>query len=294
MADATPKEPLPPCLVRWSGLTDRGRVRSNNEDAFLALAVDRHGVHHLGKIGEAPLSAADFIFAVSDGMGGANAGEFASRIAVDRITRLMARSFQVAAIGLSSGFSDILAELFTNIHHDLLHLGYSYEECAGMGATLSLGWLTPGWLYFGHVGDSRIYYLPRDGGLTQLTHDHTHAGWQRRTGRINEREHRMHPARHSLQQVLGAGHQIIDPHIGAVGFEPGDRFLFCTDGLIDGLRDQRIEEGIRAPDPAVGNLPAAPRLVEEAVAASGRDNTTAVVVEILPVIANPSPDHRAV
>lgn len=294
MADATPKEPLPPCLVRWSGLTDRGRVRSNNEDAFLALAVNRHGVHHLGKIGEAPLSAADFIFAVSDGMGGANAGEFASRIAVDRITRLMARSFQVAAIGLSSGFSDILAELFTNIHHDLLHLGYSYEECAGMGATLSLGWLTPGWLYFGHVGDSRIYYLPRDGGLTQLTHDHTHAGWQRRTGRINEREHRMHPARHSLQQVLGAGHQIIDPHIGAVGFEPGDRFLFCTDGLIDGLRDQRIEEGIRAPDPAVGNLPAAPRLVEEAVAASGRDNTTAVVVEILPVIANPSPDHRAV
>ena len=287
MASPLPKEPLPPCLVRWSGLTDRGCVRTNNEDAFLALAVDGHGVHHLGKIGEAPLGATDFFFAVSDGMGGAKAGEFASRIAVDRITRLMARSFQVGAIGLSSGFSDILAELFTSIHNDLLQLGYSYEECAGMGATLSLGWLTPGWLYFAHVGDSRIYNLPRAGGLTQLTHDHTHAGWQRRTGRISEREHRMHPARNSLHQVLGAGQQILDPHIGAVGFEPGDRFLFCSDGLVDGLWDRRIEEAIRAHEPAVAELPIARRLVEEAVAASGSDNTTAVVVEILPTTGDP-------
>jgi protein phosphatase len=289
MADTPKNEPPPPCLVRWSGLTDRGRVRPNNEDAFLALTIDGHGVHHLGKIGEAPLGATDFIFAVSDGMGGANAGEFASRIAVDRITRLMARTFQTAAIGLSSGFSDILTELFTNIHRDLLHLGYSYEECAGMGATLSLGWLTPGWLYFAHVGDSRIYYLPRAGGLSQLTHDHTHVGWQRRTGRINEREHRTHPARNSLQQVLGAGQQIINPHIGAVGFELGDRFLFCSDGLVDGLWDRRIEEAIRSPEPTVAGLPIARRLVEEAVTVSGRDNTTAVVVEILPATENPVP-----
>ncbi len=289
MANPFEKDPLPPCIVRWSGLTDRGRVRTNNEDAFLALAVDGHGVQYLGKIGEAPLGATDFIFAVSDGMGGANAGEFASRIAVDRIPRLVSRSFKASAMGLSSGFSDILAELFANIHNDLLHLGSSYEECAGMGATLSLGWLTPGWLYFAHVGDSRIYYLPRAGGITQLTHDHTHVGWLRRTGRINESEHRLHPARSSLQQVLGAGQQIIDPHIGAVGFEPGDRFLFCSDGLIDGLRDRRIEEAVRAPVPAVAELPVARRLVEEAVAASGRDNTTAVAVEILPAAGKPAP-----
>jgi serine/threonine protein phosphatase PrpC len=281
MTETPPPEPPSPCLVRWSGLTDRGRVRPNNEDAFLALAVDGHGVHHLGKIGEAPLGPTDFIFAVSDGMGGANAGEFASRIAVDRITRLMARSFRVAAIGLTSGFSDILSELFTNIHNDLLHLSYSYEECSGMGATLSLGWLTPGWFYFAHVGDSRIYYLPRDGGMSQLTHDHSHVGWQRRTGRINEREQRSHPARNALQQALGAGHQIIDPHIGAVGIQPGDRFFFCTDGLVDGLWDRRIEEAIRHPEPAIVSLPIARRLVEEAVAASGRDNTTAVAVEIV-------------
>jgi protein phosphatase len=277
--------PIPPSdtsndlAVHWSGITDRGRIRKNNEDAFLALAVDGHGVHHLGKIGESTLARSDFIFAVSDGMGGANAGEFASRIAVDRITRLMARSFRVSAQGIDSGFSDILAELFSQIHHDLIRLGSSYEECAGMGATLSLGWLTPGWLYFAHIGDSRIYYLPATGGLTQLTHDHTHVGWQRRTGRINEREARTHPGRNSLQQALGAGHQIVDPHIGAVATQPGDRLLFCSDGLVDGLWDRRIEESIRHPEPARAAEAPAKRLVEEAKEAS-RDNITAVVVEL--------------
>ncbi len=267
--------------VHWSGITDRGRIRQNNEDAFLALAIDKLGVHHLGKIGESTLAQSDFIFAVSDGMGGANAGEFASRIAVDRITRLMARQFHTAAQGLDSGFADILAELVSQIHQDLLNLGNSYEECAGMGATLSLGWLTPGWLYFAHVGDSRIYYLPVTGGLTQVTHDHTHVGWQRRTGKINEREARNHPGRVSLQQALGAGYQIVDPHIGAVGVQPGDRFLFCTDGLVDGLWDRRIEEAIREPDPARAAEPPAKRLVEEAKDVS-RDNITAIVVELHP------------
>ncbi len=281
MGPTSPSSPPQPLAVHWSGITDRGRIRKNNEDAFLALAVDGHGVHHLGKIGDSSLARSDFIFAVSDGMGGANAGEFASRIAVDRITRLMARSFRTSAQGIDSGFSDILAELFSQIHRDLLRLGHSYEECSGMGATLSLGWLTPGWLYFAHVGDSRIYYLPANGGLNQLTHDHTHVGWQRRTGKINEREARAHPGRVSLQQALGAGYQIMDPHIGAVAVQAGDRLLFCTDGLVDGLWDRRIEEAIREPDPARAAEPPAKRLVEEAREAS-RDNLTAVVVELHP------------
>ncbi len=274
--ETTPPRPLE---VHWSGMTHRGRIRSNNEDAFLALAIDGHGVHHLGKIGESSLERSDFIFAVSDGMGGANAGEFASRIAVDRITRLMARNLRIAAQGIDAGFSDILSELFSQIHQDLLHLGFSYEECSGMGATLSLGWLTPGWLYFAHVGDSRIYYLPASGGLTQLTHDHTHVGWQRRTGKINEREARNHPGRVSLQQALGAGYQILDPHVGAVSVQEGDRLLFCTDGLVDGIWDRRLEEAIRQPTAAEAAHPPAKRLVEEAIPGS-RDNVTAIVVEL--------------
>ncbi len=266
--------------LQWSGLTHVGKVRKNNEDAFLGLTFNGHEVHYLGKIGEASLAGYDFVFAISDGMGGAKSGEFASRITIDRMTKLFPRAFRLAAAGMGSGFSDLLNELILSIHHDLLKLGYSYEECSGMGATLSLCWFTPEWMYFGHVGDSRIYYLPKDGGLTQLTHDHSHVGWLRRKGEINEREARSHPRRNALQQALGAGHQFVEPHIGAVAHQPGDRFLICSDGVIDGLWDRQLEEFARLPPTPGANQSIAQRLVDEAVQASGRDNTTAVVVEI--------------
>jgi protein phosphatase len=277
-APAPTAAPAP--IVRWSGLTDIGRVRKNNEDVFLALAVDGHEVRFLGKTGEASLGACDFVFAVSDGMGGAKSGEFASRITVDRVTRLFPRVFRQAAAGMGAGFNDVLEELVTSIHNDLLKLGYSYEECAGMGATLSLCWLRPDWMYFAHLGDSRIYYIPHDGPMVQVTHDHSHVGWLRRKGQINEREARTHPRKNALQQALGAGHQFIDPHIGAVAHRPGDRFLVCSDGLTDGLWDRHLEEILRAPTPAADQPSLAKRLVDESVGQSGRDNTTAVVVEI--------------
>lgn len=276
----------PTLKVQWSALTDRGRFRPNNEDSFLALTFDGHEVSYLGKTGEASLAGRDFVFAVSDGMGGAKSGEFASRIAVDRITKLLPRSFRLRAAGMKSGFTDMLGELFSEVHQDLLNLGRSYEECAGMGATLSLAWFTPEWMYFGHVGDSRVYFLPRDGGLRQLTHDHSHVGWLRRNGQINEREARMHPRKNALQQALGAGHQFIDPHIGAVGHRIGDRFLICSDGLIDGLWDRQLEEIIRTP--TTDGRTTAQHLVEEAVQSSGRDNTTAMVIEVNVTTAAPA------
>ena len=95
-------------MLRWSGLTHVGRVRPNNEDTFLALTFDGHNVHYLGKTGEASFADSDFVFAVSDGMGGAKSGEFASRISIDRITRLLPRSFRLSASGLESGFADVL------------------------------------------------------------------------------------------------------------------------------------------------------------------------------------------
>src|SRR5262249_48294868 len=135
--------------------------------------------------------------------------------------------------------------------------------------------------YFGHIGDSRIYHLPRAGGMRQITDDHTYVGWLRRKGEINERESRNHPRKNVLAQALGAGNQSIKPQIGEIHCELGDRFVLCSDGVVEGLWDRGIEEMIREPAPDVANQPAAERLVKAAVAESGRDNATAMVIEVL-------------
>jgi protein phosphatase len=108
-----------------------------------------------------------------------------------------------------------------------------------------------------------------------VTQDDTYVGWLCRQGKLNEREARTHPRRNVLQKALGAGNQFVDPQVGAVGCEAGDTFLLCTDGLIDGLFDDQLAEF------SVGESPA-DRLVDEAVARSGRDNTTALLVTVLP------------
>lgn len=275
--------------VRWSGLTHVGGVRTNNEDVFLALAIDGREVRYLGKTGKASLADSDFIFAVSDGMGGAKSGEFASRITVDRITRVLPDAIRKSNDGAATDFNQLLGELIASIHRDLLKLGYAYEECAGMGATLSLGWLRPGWLHFAHVGDSRIYRLPRAGTLQQLTDDHSYVGWLRRKGEVTEREARTHPRRNALQQALGAGNQFVEPHIAAIAYQPGDRFLICSDGLVDGLWDAQLADYLSASDQPVDQPSLAQRMVEEAVQNSGRDNTTAVVFEIGPPLAPAAP-----
>jgi len=261
--------------LQWAGMTHPGKVRKNNEDVFLALNFDRHELRYLGKTGEGSMEGADYVFAVSDGMGGAKSGEFASRVAVDKITHLLPRNYGMTAQQLEGGTEDILHELFERIHRTVLDYGQHYEECAGMGATLSLCWFMPGWMSFGHIGDSRIYHLPTGGEMVQLSEDHSHVGWLRRQGRLNEREARVHPHRNALAQALGGGQQQIEPHIGRVRCHPGDRFLICSDGLIDGLWDWRIGELAREPGP-----PSVEVMVRESVEASGRDNTTALLVEV--------------
>jgi protein phosphatase len=268
--------------LEWSGHTDCGHVRSNNEDSFLALRFDALEIAYLGKMGDAPTGPHDFVFAVSDGMGGAHAGEFASRIAVDKITHLLPRSFRHAALGIATGFEDVFAELFEQIHRALIFVGGGDEEVHGMQATLSLCWFTPGWVYFAHIGDSRIYYLAEGAKeIKQLSHDDTFVGWLQRTGQINEREARHHPRRTALQKALGGGNQFIDPQVGAVACEPGDQFLICSDGLTEGLYDGQIYELLRHPDPVAAALPPAQRLVFAALERAGRDNTTALVVKML-------------
>jgi protein phosphatase len=276
MTDSTPGAATP--RLQWFGQTDRGKVRKNNEDSFVGLQFDARETNYLGKIGDASIGHFDYVFAVSDGMGGANSGEFASRITVETITRLLPRSYRQAAVGLAVGVEDVLTELFDQIHRSLMRYS-SYDECAGMGATLSLSWFTPERMYFGHIGDSRIYHLPAAGGIQQMTHDDTHVGWLYRTGKINEREARTHPRRNVLQRALGAGHQFVEPQVGAVDLHIGDRFLLCSDGLVEGLFDSQLLDLIR--EPASASSPnIAQRLIQAAIGGATRDNITALVVEV--------------
>lgn len=277
-----PSDNLSTFRLQWFGLTDRGKVRRNNEDAFLGLQFNDREINHLGKYGESSLEEYDYVFAVSDGMGGARAGEFASRQAVDKIARLLPGSFKQAAVGLEAGFDEVLSELFDRIHKALVFLGESDEECAGMGATLSLCWFTPGWMYFGHIGDSRIYFLPANGdGLMQISHDDTYVGWLYRNAMINERQAKDHPRRNVLQKALGAGHQFVDPQVGKVAYESGDIFLICTDGLTDGLYNSRIEEILRSSRHNKDDHNPAKELLQAALEFPARDNITVLVVQVL-------------
>lgn len=265
--------------LKWFGWTDVGKVRKNNEDSFLGLRFDAHEVHRLGKVGEASLGKHDFTFAVCDGIGGAKAGEYASQIAVDKITTLLPKAFQNAASGLNPGFTEVLEELYTQVHRALVYLGHSYEECHGMQTTMSLCWFTPGWAYFGHVGDTRIYHLSKGQDcLRQLTEDDTHVAWLLRNGKIKDYEARSHPRRNVLQKALGGENQFVDPQAGSVSFDRGDIFLLCSDGLTEGLYDHQITDLLRAK--GKGYNPAK-KLVETAVKHDGRDNTTALVIKVV-------------
>jgi|SRR5579883_2064187 len=274
--------PSPARSLKWFGWTDRGKVRPNNEDAFIGLRFDAREIERLGKLGQTSMEKMDCAFAVSDGMGGALSGEYASRVAVEKIALLLPKSFKQAASGIETGFEDLMTEIFGEIHRALSYLGASYEECHGMDTTLTLCWFTPGWLYFGHIGDSRLYYLPASGsGIKQLSHDDTHVGWLLRNGHINEREAREHPRRNVLQKALGGSNQFVDPQVGAVGYEPGDIFLLCTDGLVDGLYDHRLAELLTPSALKRKKINPAQRLVEASLENGGRDNTTALVIQVI-------------
>ncbi|MEY4385976.1 MAG: hypothetical protein RLY20_1259 [Verrucomicrobiota bacterium] len=279
--EPTAKPVLPTTLsLSWSGLSDIGKVRKNNEDSFLAVRFDAHEVHRLGRIGEAAKSDCDFVFAVCDGMGGAKAGEFASNIAADKVTMLLARSFRKTTGG-DQGANDTLTKLFAEIHRAIVYLGNSYEECRGMETTLSLCWFTPSRMFYAHIGDSRIYHLPATASdCKQITEDDTHVGWLLRTGKINEREARAHPRRNVLQKALGGGNQFVTPQFGAIEFKSGDMFVLCSDGLTEGLYSHQMVDILRAPVSGEVKDTAAHRLVRASLANDGRDNTTALVVKV--------------
>ncbi len=270
----------PAQLIRWTAQTHTGRVRRNNEDSFLCLRFDESELSYLGKEGESPLNPFKFIFAVSDGMGGENAGDFASRDVTQSVSAIISREYHQDAASQPEAENERLRTFCQQIHDHARRVSRFYDECKGMGATLSLAWLDQQTMRIAHLGDSRIYHLPATGGIKQLTEDHTIPGRLFREGKISEREARSHPMRSQLERSIGCHTDPVDPQIISVPIAAGDLFLLCSDGVTDGLWDRSLEKILRTPPPYLKDLSPAEAIVKESLEASGRDNLTAVVLEV--------------
>ena len=226
--------------------TDTGRRRQGNEDAYVARAP---------------------LFAIADGMGGAQAGEVASGIAADTL-----------AHGLPPGDGPLAARLDALVQEANLRIherSVADDDLAGMGTTLTLLHVGPDELTLVHVGDSRGYRL-RDGGLERITTDHTLVEELVRQGRLTPEEADEHPQRSIITRALGpeAGVEADTVTIPARG---GDVYLLCSDGLTDMVPEARIAELLAA----APTLAAAARdLIDAANAAGGRDNITVVLLRL--------------
>lgn len=229
--------------MRFGVRTEKGRVRSNNQDSY------GHRAH---------------LFLVADGMGGHRGGEVASRLAVESILN--------AAVGL-----DPLAELragFVAANQAILDHAAVAPECEGMGTTVAAAILTSERGYLAHVGDSRIYRCRR-GSLELLTRDHSLVEEMVRQGTISAEEARSHPQRSILTRALGTA-EATRVEYAEVDLERGDLFLLCTDGLTAEITDPEIEAILAAEgDPSSK----ADHLVRMADNHGGSDNITVIVVE---------------
>jgi len=231
------------------GATDAGKVRANNEDALL--------------VGE---GRDETLFVVADGIGGFEAGEVASRIAVDVLKELEpGDSFEVA---------------ITEANRRILAAGRGDERLSGMGTTIVA-------LRFGgtrerpvaeiaHVGDSRAYLL-RGGELRPVTEDHSLVAELVRSGDLTRDQAAEHPQKNLITRALGADEEV-EVDTAVVPVEAGDRFLLCSDGLSDMIPETRIGE-ILADAPGDPEKPAR-RLVSAALDAGGADNVTVIVVDV--------------
>ncbi len=266
----------PTATLHWASLTCSGSRKPRNDDSLIAFASGPAGAHRLPDAGFRSLDECDLVFAVSDGMGGGNAGDVASSIILERMSEIIPETFKAAAAGL---FPDSLAHLADALHSIHLHINEAGEDCQdtrGMAATLALAWFTPENLYLANAGDSRIYQS-REGLLSQLTKDHTAAWGQWKRGEISEIQYRTHPRRSALYEVVGGGHPSVCPHFAAVSYQPGDRFLVCSDGLVDGLWERHIGDALAAcGDPAA----TAGALLKRAIDNSGIDDTTLIVIAV--------------
>jgi serine/threonine protein phosphatase PrpC len=227
-------------LGRWAGASDPGRKRRRNEDSFVL---------------EPPL------FAVADGMGGAQAGQIASKLAAGAVKER------------GAGVEDLIQEANRRVHRR----AQEDPDTSGMGTTLTVASIEEdGIVSIGHVGDSRAY-LVREGKLEQLTEDHSLVGELMRSGKLSREEAEVHPQRSVMTRAVGTDPDV-DVDMFAVESRAGDLFLLCSDGLTTMVEDDEI---LRLVEEEKGDLQALVKaLIKAANRGGGEDNITVVAFDI--------------
>jgi len=240
--------------------SDTGRARRANEDAYFARAP---------------------VFVVADGMGGAQAGEVASRLAIEAFER-----------GLTDGAGvsgeELLAERVLEANQRIHEMSQSAMNRAGMGTTITAAHVGEHDVAIAHVGDSRAYRL-RDEEFTRLTEDHSLVEEMRRRGQLTAQEADEHPQRSIITRALGPEPDVlVDTH--SWRGVAGDVFLLCSDGLTSMVPESRVAEIVRtAPTlPDAGHA-----LIDAANQAGGRDNITVVLFRLEEIgrDGDPADDH---
>jgi serine/threonine protein phosphatase PrpC len=230
--------------MKAAGRTDRGKVRELNEDTF--------GYN-------------DCLFVVADGMGGHQAGEVASAIAVETILKA----------NLTGDITAALKKTLALANQTIFAQAEKNTQLTGMGTTVAVLYLDNNLAYVTNIGDSRVYYLSNN-KLNQLTSDHSLVNELVKNGEITVEEAKSHPQRNILTQALGSN-DTLDPEIIKLEINKGDKFLLCSDGLTSSVSETLIEELISQKiDPEI----IVDQLINSANEFGGADNITVVLVEI--------------
>jgi protein phosphatase len=252
--EAVVPETVPPkaasLALSWYGMTDTGKVRPHNEDNF---ACQDFGGRSL--------------FVVADGMGGYDAGEIASRIAVNTVCKELGRH--------ATHNEDLknLVEFVARLANVEVRKE-GWEKKSNMGTTLSFALVEGTTAHIANVGDSRVYWID-NGSITQITEDHSLVAKLVSTGKMTKAEARNHPKSNLLYRTIGTDEEIrVDTF--TVNLEKGGSLLLCTDGLWGELSDEEIH-GICSTEKESEKICA--KLLRMANEKGGKDNVTAVVVK---------------
>lgn len=242
------------------GMTDVGRVRTNNEDSFRILD---------------PLH----LYVLSDGMGGEAHGEVASSLAVDTIVNYCSQAKEDSGATLVAESPDNWSEKTKLLQSAVRAANLSIFESAqrnseqrGMGATVTAAWVNAGKLSIAHVGDSRAYLL-RSGSLQQLTNDHSLVAEQVRRGIISRQQAEESEMQSVLLRALGA-HNEVEVDVDETAIYSGDVLLLCSDGLTRMVTEPEIAGTLQAEtNPSAAAL----KLIDLANENGGLDNVTTIV-----------------